>query len=115
MTNALREAWVSELKSGKYKQTFGRLKAGEDCYCALGVLCHVLKTQFPEVLYKNNITINEQSHDMVVSSDQWNAFAQLMYELGFNIATQSTIVEANDRKRMSLPEIGAMIEGIGRT
>lgn len=29
--------WVEALRSGKYKQTCGRLKKG-DCFCALGVL-----------------------------------------------------------------------------
>lgn len=29
--------WIAALRSGNYKQGFGKLK-GEDCYCALGVL-----------------------------------------------------------------------------
>lgn len=32
--------WVKALRSGKYKQTIGKLK-NEDGYCCLGVLCDI--------------------------------------------------------------------------
>ncbi len=35
-------AFIAALRSGKYKQTFGALRAGEDCFCAEGLLCHVI-------------------------------------------------------------------------
>lgn len=36
-----RKAWVEALRSGKYKQTKGKLKSRNGAYCCLGVLCEV--------------------------------------------------------------------------
>ena len=36
----VKEKWIAALRSGKYKQTTGRLMRG-DGYCCLGVLCQI--------------------------------------------------------------------------
>lgn len=36
-----RKAWLEALRSGKYKQTTGKLKSRNGAYCCLGVLCEV--------------------------------------------------------------------------
>jgi hypothetical protein len=38
MNEEIRERWVRALKSGEYKQGYGRLRIGNK-YCCLGVLC----------------------------------------------------------------------------
>lgn len=38
---AHRKLWVKALRSGKYKQTKGRLKARNGAMCCLGVACHI--------------------------------------------------------------------------
>lgn len=44
----VKEQWVAELRSGKYKQGKGNLRKG-DRYCCLGVLCeHVLHLESSE-------------------------------------------------------------------
>ena len=32
---------IEALRSGKYTQIHGRLKDGENCYCVVGLLCHL--------------------------------------------------------------------------
>lgn len=36
-----RQAWVDALRSGKYKQTQGKLHNSDDSFCCLGVLCDI--------------------------------------------------------------------------
>lgn len=38
MLTAFRKRLVEALRSGKYKQGYGRLKKG-DCFCVLGIIC----------------------------------------------------------------------------
>lgn len=40
MNSEIKDKWLKALRSGKYKQTTGVLKAS-DSYCCLGVLCDV--------------------------------------------------------------------------
>lgn len=37
----VRQEWVKELRSGKYKQGKRRLRSAQDEYCCLGVLCEM--------------------------------------------------------------------------
>lgn len=46
MKKSVKEAWIAELRSGKYKQGTGYLTM-DDNYCCLGVLC--------EMAYKENV------------------------------------------------------------
>ena len=39
MNQEIKELWIKALRSGKYKQTTGKLKSIEGSYCCLGVLC----------------------------------------------------------------------------
>ena len=45
MKKDIADKWVAALRSGEYKQAYGRLKKG-DAYCCLGVLCDVLGREF---------------------------------------------------------------------
>lgn len=37
----MRDKWIAALRSGKYGQTKGRLKRGENYFCCLGVACDI--------------------------------------------------------------------------
>ena len=41
MKKEVAELWVKALRSGDYRQGFGRLRTPEDNYCCLGVLCDI--------------------------------------------------------------------------
>ncbi len=47
MNKRYKKIWVDSLRSGKYKQGKGRLKAG-NTYCCLGVLCDALGIEADE-------------------------------------------------------------------
>ena len=37
----IKETWLEALRSGKYKQTHGKLKARNGAFCCLGILCEI--------------------------------------------------------------------------
>lgn len=43
MDAAIKQKWVTALRSGDYLQARGALRKGKDGYCCLGVLCRVAK------------------------------------------------------------------------
>jgi hypothetical protein len=45
MDATVKELWVKALRSGKYKQGFGKLRDFDSTYCCLGVLCEVAVKQ----------------------------------------------------------------------
>lgn len=47
MNNQVRQDWASALRSGNYIQVAGSLNAGDNQYCALGVLCSLYIQQNP--------------------------------------------------------------------
>lgn len=47
MNNQVRQDWASALRSGNYIQIDGSLNAGDNQYCALGVLCSLYIQQNP--------------------------------------------------------------------
>lgn len=40
MQEEMKQKWINALRSGNYKQTYGRLKHN-DAFCCLGVLCDI--------------------------------------------------------------------------
>ena len=42
MNQDIKKKWIAALRSGKYKQAQKVLRAGEDRFCCLGVLCDVV-------------------------------------------------------------------------
>lgn len=42
MEDELKTAWITELRSGRWKQTTGRLRGDGNKRCCLGVLCELL-------------------------------------------------------------------------
>lgn len=55
----IKKQWIKALRSGKYKQTRGRLK-GDGGFCCLGVLCDVLGEHMNyEVAKDHGVTLDE--------------------------------------------------------
>lgn len=42
MDPAVKAQWVAALRSGKFKQADGQLRADKSSFCCLGVLCHLM-------------------------------------------------------------------------
>ena len=52
MNDDVKTKWVTALRSGKYQQTQGRLRAGDgQSFCCLGVLCDLYVKATPGVLW----------------------------------------------------------------
>ena len=41
MNKEIKQKWIEALRSGKYKQTRGKLKGRNGAFCCLGVLCDI--------------------------------------------------------------------------
>jgi hypothetical protein len=57
MDVAVKELWVSALRSGEYVQGYGQLRTSDNKYCCLGVLCELASKQgiIPEASLKGII------------------------------------------------------------
>lgn len=53
-----KEKWLEALRSGKYKQTKGRLRRVDNTYCCLGVLCDLLEKD-RKIIWKKNYEFYE--------------------------------------------------------
>lgn len=47
MDKKIKKRWLKALRSGKYEQYIGALHLKGDGYCCLGVLCDILRKDFP--------------------------------------------------------------------
>lgn len=47
-----KKKWLDALRSGEYKQGYGRLRSSDDRFCCLGVLCHVAKVKSEKISYE---------------------------------------------------------------
>ena len=105
MDKKIKAVWVAALRSGKYKQTIGRLhrdKATQKApvgYCCLGVLS--------KVCGETNKSMGSRgfpSHAVLVASG-------MDYETTVSFDEEDRSLEfLNDTKRLSFPEIADIIE-----
>lgn len=99
MIEALKQQWVTALRSGEFSQGIDRLKNGDE-YCCLGVLCKVMglpmnkkQTSF---YYKDGSMVRQLSCTLMLDIDMpWD--------------TQLTLIDKNDMGRTFL-EIADYIE-----
>ena len=61
MNKQLKSKWIKALRSGKYKQGFGRLKQRNDTnhrpeYCCLGVLRELMPVEYQELSSRSALT-----------------------------------------------------------
>lgn len=113
MKKSWADKWVKALRSGKYKQTTGRLNRIGN-YCCLGVLCDISKLG-TWVQPQNNIGWLEYK-----STDEFDAAVFLpdsvqkltgMYSIcGSDNKSKLSLMDLNDEKKWSFKKIAAYIE-----
>ena len=106
MNAELKAKWLEALRSGKYDQTSGQLRAG-NCFCCLGVLCDIFN---PSGWVKSDGTYEwvygegpDESHEVgVLPSNFRNTY-------GINSGIESNLILMND-DGMRFPQIADYIE-----
>ena len=101
--------FIKELRSGKYKQSRGQLskiKDGERCYCALGVL---------QVMYNDAHSLPWNDEDSELSTpisnvSKWSGIDFEKDTLQYGGYCNEKIYELNDDHELSFEEIADIIE-----
>jgi hypothetical protein len=104
MKKDVKERWIKALRSGKYKQTTGRLRTHEGGWCCLGVLCDVFdNTRWTDkLIYRSR----EDSGDDRCGSIPEDAIRAIQ----FPDAQQYVLQQMNDIKRNTFDEIADYVE-----
>ena len=121
MNRNIRDRWIRELRSGKYKQTRERLRIG-DRYCCLGVLCNIYSEERRAGSWDK---LEEWRGPREFSRYQKGEF-EFIDELGFKERTKITphmriwsglskemnneLTNKNDREQLDFNEIADFIE-----
>lgn len=95
MNQEIKAKWLTELRSGKYKQTTGRLLSHSNGYCCLGVLAKSADQTDESIL--EICTLEDLDPEIVDLID-------LSYEIQVKLASM------NDIERKSFEEIADYIE-----
>lgn len=108
------KAWVKALRSGKYKQGYGRLSTkhpdtNEITYCCLGVACEV----YNEANKNNPKALLKKKHfsaDVFQFDEQvWHLPAKVISWLGFHQGKQHNLIKLNDSREYSFKKIADYI------
>lgn len=105
---ANRRAWIKALRSGEYKQTWGRLcevdPDGDKHHCCLGVAC--------EVLLARGYAVKAESDGAVVrfNGSGGGLKPQLMAAVGIDDDTHDSCVGWNDVSFLSFKRIATRLE-----
>ena len=99
MNKQLKSKWIKALRSGKYKQGFGRLKQRNDTnhrpeYCCLGVLRELMPVEYQELSSRSALTLHKSQLRL----------ADVSYKV------QDTLVSMNDSWHNTFNEIADYIE-----
>ena len=97
MNPELKEKWVKALRSGEYKQTFGRLRQ-DNSYCCLGVLCKVA-----------DFAIDDTGGDSVQAHGSVVAYGPVGNAIGGKPVVEH-LWRMNDDAQMSFSQIADYIE-----
>jgi hypothetical protein len=89
MKESLKKKWVAALRSGRYRQGYGRLQTWDGSNCCLGVLCRVAHLKFDK-------------SQLDLSYDQFE-------KCGLRARTQKKLITMNDLERMTFEEIASYI------
>lgn len=99
MDPAVKAAWVAALRSGKYKQTSGRLRHAGG-FCCLGVLCEVIET--PRAFYGYKFELeggeNTSNHNLpfyFLPRDIQNQLSTMNDKYGASFEEIADWIEAN--------------------
>lgn len=83
----LKRKWIEALRSGRYRQTTGRLTDGEGGYCCLGVLCAIQDPNWADKFY------DLETH--TIWGDEWGQKFDFSREL-IGGRTASRLAKMND-------------------
>jgi hypothetical protein len=102
MDKELKAKWIAALRSGKYKQTSGVLKAFDGSMCCLGVLRHVIDPSSEETLEESEYLSEHMAELAGLAPYQSDAGAVLSNP-------QKLLADQNDMGK-SFAEIANIIE-----
>ena len=92
MDQAMKERWITALRSGKYPQGRGELVTAEGNYCCLGVLCVVEGVEIPRdtmtsYLPKPLDTVFPGRENLILSdmNDKGQSFAEIADWIEINL------------------------------
>jgi hypothetical protein len=110
METRLKEAWISALRSGEYKQGKGTLRTAEGKYCCLGVLGEIL-----EKTDEASFTLAENAacyviRDSVGSGSTTQLPNTLLEKIGLHDLAQEDLIEMNDDQGYSFKQISNWIK-----
>jgi|CXWL01.1.fsa_nt_gi hypothetical protein len=104
MNREVAERWTKALRSGRYKQGFGRLSVendkGQKKYCCLGVLCKLLKIN----ISKSDVSLGLEAMD---KSGIKSPFGVLTTRQGI---PHRSLAEINDTRQASFNKIADIID-----
>lgn len=98
MIKSVRDKWIKALRSGRYKQTTGRLRKkinGKYRYCCLGVLCKINRLNFRTCTIKGHIA------DKIATE-----------KFGLSYKEQTRLSTLNDIDRLTFKQIADEIEAV---
>ncbi len=101
--------WIKALRSGKYKQTKGKLCVvnGKTVkYCCLGVLCHILKTPYKR---GENYKIYDSETNSLPTSVKDETGIRTCFA-NYGERSDETLIILNDDKEYTFKEIADVIE-----
>ena len=114
MDKELKQAWVTALRSGEYKQGYGGFKSNNETYCCLGVLCDVLAKQDKGYWDSHHLIDYYIPFIYTEDNNQTCNTAKLrestMYSIEFPLNIQSILMDMNDRERASFQRIADFID-----
>lgn len=114
----LMEEWIAALRSGKYTQTFGKLRQ-DDSFCAIGVLYDVYKNMHPGKYYwepgpEGSFRFLNLSTGYYLSTFVDHPFGLCValrgHDHGHSYDWLPKVVKHNDQDRLSFERIAEILE-----
>jgi hypothetical protein len=102
MNQSIKQLWVAALRSGDYQQAKGRLRASNNSFCCLGVLCNLHAMARPEFA-------QHEKRKLSYDGDKELPSLRVRNWSGVSVGEMHRLAELNDYGR-SFGEIADFIE-----
>lgn len=102
MNRELTEKWIGALRSGKYQQGKGYLRANNGTYCCLGVLCDIYN---PDIW-------SPSEYGWIFDCHRTELPASLAKLIGISSKFETSLMNMNDERNKSFIQIADYIENI---
>lgn len=110
METLLKEAWITALRSGEYKQGKGVLRTAEGEYCCLGVLGEILEKTDEATFTRTETGLCYVIRDSMGSGSTTKLPNTLLEKIGLPYEAQEDLVEMNDNQGYSFTQISNWIK-----